>query len=207
MTFFITGISTEVGKTIASAIVVQALEADYWKPIQAGELNNSDTMKVQSLVSCKGITFFPNSYSLQHPVSPHLSAQMENIDICLAHIIRPKTNKPLVIEGAGGLLVPINQHQTIADLIIPTDKVIVVSRHYLGSINHTMLTIEALKLRNQSVAGIIFSGKENTSTEQWIAENTQIPILGRIDEEEYFDKEIINNYAKIFAPKLLHIQN
>ena len=164
-------------------------------------------MKVQSLVSCKGITFFPNSYSLQHPVSPHLSAQMENIDICLAHIIRPKTNKPLVIEGAGGLLVPINQHQTIADLIIPTDKVIVVSRHYLGSINHTMLTIEALKLRNQSVAGIIFSGKENTSTEQWITENTQIPILGRIDEQEYFDKEIINNYAKIFAPKLLHIQN
>lgn len=207
MTFFITGISTEVGKTIVSAIVVQALKADYWKPIQAGELDNSDTMKVQKLVSCETTTFFPNSYALKHPASPHLSAQMENIDISLAHIIRPKTNKPLVIEGAGGLLVPINSYQTIADLIAPTDKVIVVSRHYLGSINHTMLTIEALKRRHLSIAGIIFSGKENTATEQWLAENTQVQILGRIDEEKYFDKEIINNYAKSFASKLLHIQN
>ncbi|MDO4880684.1 MAG: dethiobiotin synthase [Capnocytophaga sp.] len=202
---FITGISTEVGKTISSAIVVESLQADYWKPIQSGELNNSDTMKVQQLISNEKTQFFPNAYGLHFPASPHFSAELENITIELDKIVRPETKNTLVIEGAGGLFVPLNKNNTILDLIQPTDKVILVSRHYLGSINHTILSIEALKNRNISISGIIFSGKQNISTENWIKEYTNIPIIGRIDEEPYFGKNIIKEYADIFHENLVSL--
>lgn len=195
-TFFITGISTEVGKTIVSAIVTEFLQADYWKPIQAGDLENSDTIKVERLISNHKTTFHKNAYALTTPASPHLSAQIDNVQIDLQRIARPKTDNHLVIEGAGGLYVPINQIHTIADLILPSDKVIVVSRHYLGSINHTLLTYEALKNRKLSVYGVIFSGNENQSTESIILEKTGMKMLGRIDDEPYFDKNVISYYAQ-----------
>ena len=145
MKLFITGISTDVGKTIASAIIVEALQADYWKPIQAGDLNHSDTHKVQSLVSNSQSHFHSNSYALQTPASPHLAAAIDGLTIAMNQIQEPKTNNHLVVEGAGGILVPLNETQSVVDLIQPDYKVIVVSRHYLGSISHTLLTIEALK--------------------------------------------------------------
>lgn len=194
-TIFVTGISTEVGKTIASAILVEAFCADYWKPIQSGDLENSDTMKVQRLVTNETSRFFPNAYALQTPASPHWSASLENTEIRLENIQRPTTKNTLVIEGAGGFLVPLNAHNTIADLVAPSDKIVLISRHYLGSINHTMLTIEAILRRNLTLSGIIFSGNEHTSTESWIANATQIPILGRIEEEAHFSPEIIRKYA------------
>ena len=120
-------------------------------------------------------------------------------------IIRPETKNNLVIEGAGGLFVPLNKKNSIIDLILPSDKVILVSRHYLGSINHTILSIEALKNRNISVSGIIFSGKQHLSTENWIKEYTNIPIIGRIDEEPYFGKNIIKEYADIFHENLVSL--
>ena len=202
-TFFITGISTEVGKTVASAIITEALEADYWKPIQAGELDNSDTNKVQQLVSNTKTTFHKGAFELVTPMSPHAAASIDGVTISAKKIKRPKTKNNLVIEGAGGLLVPLNSKETIADLIQPTDKVIVVSRHYLGSINHTLLTIEALKQRNLTIFGIIFSGAEHTTTETIIAEMSQVPILGRIDEEPYFDANVVKEYAEIFKTTLL----
>lgn len=201
-TYFITGISTEVGKTISSAIVVESLQADYWKPIQSGDLDNSDTMKVKSLISNSISTFFPSSYEFDYPASPHLSAQMEGRHIELAHIKRPHSSNTLVIEGAGGLFVPLNERNTILDLMLPTDKIILVSRHYLGSINHTMLSVEALQRRGLNIFGIIFSGEENTATESWIASYTQIPIIGRIEEEPFFDKNTIKKYAYLFKKKL-----
>lgn len=201
-TYFITGISTEVGKTISSAIVVESLQADYWKPIQSGDLDNSDTMKVKSLISNSISTFFPSSYEFDYPASPHLSAQMEGRHIELAHIKRPHSSNTLVIEGAGGLFVPLNERNTILDLILPTDKIVLVSRHYLGSINHTMLSVEALQRRGLNIFGIIFSGEENTATESWIASYTQIPIIGRIKEEPFFDKNTIKKYADLFKKKL-----
>ena len=156
--FFITGISTEVGKTLVSAIVVKALGADYWKPIQAGDLENSDTIKIKALVGAMDTTtLHPEGVCLQTPMSPHAAAALEEIKIEIQKIVRPKTNNNLVIEGAGGLLVPLNDRQTVADLILPEDKIVLVSRHYLGSINHTLLTIEALRNRNLKVAGIIFA--------------------------------------------------
>ena len=200
---FITGIGTEVGKTVASAIVTEALQADYFKPIQAGDLENSDTHKVERLVSNSVTKFHPNAFALKTPMSPHAAAEIDQVQIKAEEVKRPTTtNDYLVIEGAGGLLVPINSTQTIADLMQKEDKIIVVSRHYLGSINHTLLTIEALKSRGLTCAGIIFSGEEHPTTESIIEEMAQVPILGRIDQEPYFDENVVREYAELFREKL-----
>ena len=203
---FITGIGTEVGKTVASAIVTEALQADYFKPIQAGDLENSDTHKVERLVSNSVTKFHPNAFALKTPMSPHAAAEIDQVQIKAEEVKRPTTtNDYLVIEGAGGLLVPINSTQTIADLMQQEDKIIVVSRHYLGSINHTLLTIEALKSRGLTCAGIIFSGERHPTTESIIEEMAQVPILGRIDQEPYFDENVVREYAEIFREKLKNL--
>ena len=200
-TYFITGISTDVGKTIASAIVTEALEADYWKPVQAGELDNCDTKKVRRLISNTKSKFHSNAYALKTPMSPHGAADIDGIEIDLKKIETPKTNNHLVIEGAGGLLVPLNKRDTVFDLIKPDYKVIVVSRHYLGSINHSLLTINFLKNKGFDVS-LIFSGDEHKSTEDIIQRMTNTPIIGRINEEPYFDKNVVKEYAGIFRNKL-----
>jgi dethiobiotin synthetase len=145
MKIFITGISTDVGKTIASAIATQALEADYWKPIQAGDLDNSDSHKILKYISNKKSVIHENSYKLNTPASPHFAAELDGITIDIKKIIAPKTDNHLVIEGAGGIYVPVNDNHLIIDLIQKDYKVIVVSRHYLGSINHTLLTSKLCK--------------------------------------------------------------
>lgn len=199
--YFITGISTEVGKTVASAIITEALEADYWKPVQAGELDNCDTKKVERLVSNSKSTFYPNAFALETPMSPHAAADIDKVVITLDKIKAPKTENNLVIEGAGGLLVPLNDTDTILDLIEPKDKVMVVSRHYLGSINHTLLTVNLLKAKGFEVA-ILFSGEAHPTTESIIAKMTEAPIIGRIDEEPYFDQNVIKEYANKFRNTL-----
>ncbi|MBA6157111.1 dethiobiotin synthase [Tenacibaculum sp. S7007] len=199
--YFITGISTEVGKTVAAAIVTEALEADYWKPVQAGELDNCDTQKVKKLISNTKSVFHSNSYALKTPMSPHAAAEIDNVTIDINNIKEPSTNNNLVIEGAGGLLVPLNDSETILDLIKPNYKVIVVSRHYLGSINHTLLTVNLLKEKGFDVS-IIFSGEEHKTTEDIIKKTTKVPVIGRIEEEPYFDKNVIKEYAELFKDKL-----
>ena len=206
MKLFITGIGTDVGKTVVAAIITQALEADYWKPIQAGDLDHSDSHKVKGYVNNPKTVFHPNSYALQTPASPHYAAALEEITIDVAQIKEPITENHLVIEGAGGILVPLNATDTIADLIQPDYKVMVVSRHYLGSINHTLLTIEALQNRNIAVAGIIFSGAENPATESIILSKTGAKFIGRIDQEPYFDANVIAEYADLFREQLLRLQ-
>jgi dethiobiotin synthetase len=205
MKIFITGISTDVGKTIASAIITEALEADYWKPIQAGDLNDSDSHKIQRYISNGKSIIHENSYQLNTPASPHLAAELDGITIDLKNIIEPKTNNNLVVEGAGGVFVPLNETDYVLDLIQPDYKVIVVSRHYLGSINHTLLTIEALKNRGINIAGIIFNGNENRPTESIILNTTQLKCIGRIEEEPYFDQNVISEYADLFRDNLLKI--
>lgn len=205
MKIFVTGISTDVGKTIASAIITQALEADYWKPVQAGDLNDSDSHKIQKYISNNKSILHPNSYALQTPASPHLAAKIDNITIDLKKIIEPKTKNHLVIEGAGGIFVPLNERDCVINLIQQDYKVIVVSRHYLGSINHTLLTIEALKNRGINIAGIIFNGNENLPSESIILNKTQLKCIGRIEEEPYFDKNVIAEYADLFRDTLLKL--
>ncbi len=200
---FVTGIGTEVGKTVASAIITEALEADYFKPIQAGDLENSDTHKVEKLISNTTTKFHQNAYALKTPMSPHAAAAIDEVDIKAENIKRPQTNNEyLVVEGAGGLLVPLNSKETIADLMKKEDEIIVISRHYLGSINHTLLTIEALKSRGLTCSGIIFSGEEHPTTEAIIEEMAKVPILGRIDQEPYFDENVVKEYAELFRKKL-----
>lgn len=202
MKLFITGIGTDVGKTITSAIITEALEADYWKPVQAGDLHFSDSHKIESLLSNSKTKIHPNSYALQTPASPHFAAAIDGISININSIKEPKTKNHLVIEGAGGIFVPLNETDTVLDLIQPDYKVIVVSRHYLGSINHTLLTIEALQNRKISIAGIIFSGDENEATESIILSKTGVTFLGRIDNEPYFDQNVISYYTVKFKENL-----
>lgn len=198
---FVTGISTGVGKTIAAAIIAETLQADYWKPVQAGDLDDSDSMKVKGLLSNRFSRIHDNAYALNSPLSPHAAAALEGIRIYPDRIREPKTENHLVIEGAGGLLVPLNEQDTILDLIRPNYKVVVVSRHYLGSINHTLLTIECLKQKGIQ-ASLLFNGDENPATEQIILKKTGIPLLGRIGEEKKFTRKVVRAYAKALAPSL-----
>ena len=199
--YFITGIGTDVGKTVAAAIVTQAIEADYWKPVQAGDLHNCDTQKVARMVSNPKSKYHPNSYALKTPMSPHAAAEIDGLTIDIKNIEEPNTKNHLVIEGAGGLLVPLNDKHTVADLIQPDYKVIVVSRHYLGSINHTLLTIDLLKRKGAAIQ-LLFSGDEHPTTETIIKKMTDVPVIGRIAEEPYFDQNVISEYAALIKPKL-----
>lgn len=194
---FVTGISTEVGKTIASSIITEALAADYWKPVQAGDLENTDSHKVASYISNTKTVIHPSSYELKTPMSPHAAADIEGVRIDRFHIKEPETNNHLVIEGAGGLLVPLNEEDTMFDIIMPNYKVVVVSRHYLGSINHSLLTINWLKHKGYDVS-LLFSGDANPHTENIILQKTGVSLIGRIEEEPFFDKSIIKKYADKF---------
>ncbi|WP_159799917.1 dethiobiotin synthase [Flavobacterium sp. MK4S-17] len=205
MKLFITGIGTDVGKTVASAIITEALQADYWKPVQAGELENSDSHKVKRYISNTQSVIHKSSYTLSTPASPHFAAAEEDVVIDIKNITEPETQNHLVIEAAGGVLVPLNDTDIIIDLIKPDYKVVVVSRHYLGSINHTLLTCEALKSRGISIGGIIFSGAEVQATESVILAKTGIKLIGRIDEEPYFDINVISEYAGLFRNELLNL--
>jgi dethiobiotin synthetase len=191
---FVTGISTGVGKTIASAIIAESLKADYWKPVQAGNLSDSDLLKVKTLISNDITRFHESSFSLTAPMSPHAAAAIDGVSIRAEAVKEPHTDNDLVIEGAGGLLVPLNERETILDLILPHYKVVVVSRHYLGSINHTLLTIECLRSRELEPA-LLFSGASNPSTEDIILKKTGVSLLGRIGEEPVFSREVIGKYA------------
>lgn len=207
MKLFITGIGTDVGKTIASAIITEALQADYWKPIQAGDLATSDSHQIAQLISNTKTRIYANSYSLTTPASPHYAAAVDGIVIKPENIIEPSTENHLVIEGAGGLLVPLNDTTAIADIVKPDYKVLLVSRHYLGSINHTLLTIEVLKYRKIAIAGIIFNGEHNKPTEEIILKMTGAKMLGRIEPEPYFDKSVISDYADSFREILLSLKD
>lgn len=192
---FITGIGTDVGKTLCAAILVQKFGFSYWKPIQAGNDPQTDTQWMNQLVTRKDITFYPETYQLRTPASPHHAAAVDAVKIYVKDFTLP-TEENLLIEGAGGLLVPLNDEgETIAELAkhLNTD-VVIVSRHYLGSINHTLLTLEAAKNRGLRVAGIIFNGSENPSTERVIL-STGVKFLGRINPTEEVDAAFVQREA------------
>lgn len=193
---FVTGIGTDIGKTITSAVLVEKMRADYWKPVQAGDLHNSDTIKVRQLVANPVSVFHPEAYGLSQPFSPHKAAALDGIEIDINKIILPKTANQLIIEGAGGLMVPLNDRYLIIDLIKKLDaEVILVSKNYLGSINHTLLSAEALKQRNIPVKGIIFNGEPNENTEQIILSYTKLKLLGHIPLLSSVNKDTVAEIA------------
>ncbi len=196
--FFVTGIGTDVGKTIASAILVEALHADYWKPIQAGDLDNTDAMKVRSLISNSKSVIHSESFRLSQAMSPNAAAEIDKIKMNLKDIILPETSNTLIIEGAGGVMVPINDECLIIDLIEKMKaEVILVANNYLGSINHTLLSVNALRSRNIPVAGIVFNGKSAKSSEEYILKHTGLKCLLNIEEEKTIDKNIILKYKEL----------
>ena len=192
---FITGIGTDVGKTIASAVIVEHYQADYWKPIQSGDLHNSDTMKVQAMVSNSVSKFHAETYRLNQPFSPHKSAQLDGVIIELENFVLPQTNNQLIIEGAGGLMVPLNDQQYVVDLISKLNvEVVLVVKHYLGSINHTVLSLELLKQRNVKLHSIIYNGPADTYSEAII--NKYCDRIIRIPHLESLSKESIKQQAQ-----------
>lgn len=197
MQFFITGIGTEIGKTLVSAIVTEYLQADYWKPVQSGDLHWTDTMKVQSLTSNSKSVFHPERHRLSAPLSPHASAALDGVQINLSDFTLPQTSNHLVVEGAGGLMVPLNDQDVMLDLIQQLQiPVILVSRNYLGSINHTLLSFEALKQRNIPIAGIVFNGEPNPASESFIENYTQLPVLFRVGNLDDITPESIRDVVK-----------
>lgn len=195
--YFVTGIDTDVGKTIISAILVEALTADYWKPVQAGGLDFTDTNAVQQLVSNPTSHFFEETYRLNTPASPHYAAELDGIEIDLKAFQVPETEQNLIIEGAGGLFVPLNKEVLIIDLIqefkIP---VVLVAKFYLGSINHTLSSIDALQKRNIPIAGIIFNGPITESSKKYILEYSKTACLACIPWLENFSKKEVLKYSK-----------
>ncbi len=191
---FITGIGTGIGKTVTSAVVVEKLKADYWKPVQSGDLHDSDSLKVQSLVSNPITVFYPETYRLTEPYSPHKSAKIDGITIDPKKFVIPQTTNHLVIEGAGGLMVPLNDDFLIVDLIKQLGaEVILVSQNYLGSINHTLLSVEVLHNRNIPIKGIMFNGIRDASSEEYIATYTDLKVLGFIPQLEELSPEVISS--------------
>jgi dethiobiotin synthetase len=197
---FITGIGTGIGKTIVSAVVTEKLKADYWKPIQSGDLHDSDTLKVRTLVSNSQSIFHPESYLLTQPYSPHKSAALDGISIDPKKIIKPETSNRLVIEGAGGLMVPLNDTFLMIDLIKQLDvDVMLISQNYLGSINHTLLSIFQLKQYNINIAGIVFNGNTDIDSEDYILKYTGVKLLGRLPEFETVNKEAIAKAGELIT--------
>lgn len=190
---FVAGIGTDVGKTVAAAVITKALEADYWKPAQCGDLDNSDSVKIARLT---GLQTLPEAYRLQAPMSPHAAADLEGVELSIDKIQLPKSDKTIVVEGAGGVMVPFNSSETYLDLMVKLDlPVVLVTRHYLGSINHTMLSWNVLKEAGLNVVALVISGTAHESTESHFLANMNVPFI-RINELDEVSSETIAEEAK-----------
>lgn len=195
MKYFVTGIDTDSGKTLTAAILCEALEADYWKPVQAGLPADSDT--IRSLISNTRTVIHQETYFLKTPASPHAAAKLDGIQINLRDFHIPNTVNDLIIEGAGGCLVPLNDRDFVIDLAALFDaETILVADLYLGSINHTLLTFNELKRRNTRIRGIIFNGEHNPESENIILRHTALKKLLHIEKEEHIERSIVSKYAK-----------
>lgn len=198
--YFVAGIGTGIGKTLVSAVLTEKIEADYWKPIQSGDLDVSDSLTIKQLITNKKTIIHPESYRLNSPLSPHLSAKLDNIEIELLKIQIPKTDNNLIIEGAGGLMVPLNEKKLLIDLIKALNvEVILVSQNYLGSINHTLMSVSLLNQYNIAIKGIIFNGEENLETQRYILKYTNVNYLGNIPQFENVNKENIKRSGDLLS--------
>jgi dethiobiotin synthetase len=160
MKLFITGIGTNVGKTIVSAILTEELQADYWKPIQSGIIEGKDSDTVKSVITNSKTVIHPETYLLKEPLSPHFAAKIDGVEIKLDKIQLPTTNNHLIIEGAGGLLVPINNTHYVIDIAKQFDcEIVLVISNYLGCINHSLLSIDYLKRNNFKIYALVFNGE------------------------------------------------
>ncbi len=176
---FVTGTDTGIGKTVVSAMLMSALDATYWKPIQAGLEEETDTEFVQRVSEAKPENIIAERYRLVTPMSPHAAADIDGVSISLNDFELPSfTTEHLIVEGAGGLLVPINQKETVLDVIQQTDiPVLLVARSGLGTLNHTLLSLEALRNRGISVFAVVLNGEFHPSNKETIEHFGNIPVI------------------------------
>lgn len=204
--FVIAGIGTGIGKTLISSIIVEALEADYWKPIQAGDLEKSDTLTVKQLISNPVSVLHPERYRLTLPMSPHAAAKLDGVEIKLSDLSLPETNNNLIVELAGGIMVPINTTELNLDLLKQWNlPIILVSLNYLGSINHSLLTLDVLKNNNLTLAGIVFNGDRNEASENFILNYSKVNYLGHIPSLQQLNKQEIKKIANSLLKVILNL--
>lgn len=204
----ITGTDTNIGKTVVAAMLSLVLGASYWKPIQSGVEGGVDTKTVQKMTGLPAERFLPESYVLSEPLSPHRSAELDSLEIDVDGLKIPVTDEPLIIEGAGGLMVPLTRKNLMINLFRKWNEpasgygrvpVILVARTGLGTINHTLLSLEALWSRKIPVHGIIFVGDENADNIKTIGEFSDVKILGRLPMLDSLDaKSLINAFENNF---------
>jgi dethiobiotin synthetase len=195
--YFISGIGTGVGKTFASAVLTEALQADYWKPVQCGTEDGTDTERVKDLISNSKSVFHKEAYCFKEPASPHLAALLENEKIRMEKFILPETNNNIIIEGAGGLMVPLNDHHFVIDIAKEVEaEIILVCRNYLGCINHSLLSIDYL-LRNEfEIKGIVLMGNFDKAVKSAIVNYSELPVLAEIQEVVEVNKEMVIMHAQ-----------
>ncbi|BAE81068.1 dethiobiotin synthetase [Chlamydia felis Fe/C-56] len=195
MHIIIAGIDTEVGKTFVSAILATLFQAEYWKPIQSGSLDRSDSTIVREL---SGAVCHRETYRLTHPLAAHQAARVDNIPIHAENFSLPVTEAPLIIETSGGFLSPCSQDSLQGDVFSKWPcQWVLVSKAYLGSINHTCLTVEAMRTRNLNILGMVLN-QYPKEEEDWLLNMTGIPYLGRLNYENIISKETVKNYANLW---------
>jgi len=196
VSIIVAGIHTGIGKTVCSAILCQKLGYDYFKPVQAGDLEQSDSIFVGNSVTNLNCIIHPEIYKLQIPASPHYAAEQEGIEIIKENFLLPETKNNIIIETAGGVMSPLSANLLNLDLIehfgFPT---ILVSQNYLGSINHTLLSFEALKSRNINILGIVFNGMVVPASEEYILGYTNLKMLFRLPEFKNINSNTITDFC------------
>jgi dethiobiotin synthetase len=203
----VAGIGTDVGKTVVSAILVEMLQGCYWKPIQCygSKFDDTDVSRIKELVSTEDLACYPETYRLPHPLSPHQAASLEGMKIDPAAFVIPQSPRPLIIECAGGIMVPFTREILQVDVFATWNcEWVLVSRHYLGSINHTLLSLEVLKQRRVQLRGVIFNGPIEEEKEKAILEYMRVPCLARLMEEQAISKKIIKKYAELWKTSFCH---
>jgi dethiobiotin synthetase len=197
MSSIIAGIHTGIGKTICSAVICQATGYDYWKPVQAGNLDDTDSLFIKHHVTNPSCRIHPETFLLKTPASPHYAAAIENIEIKKEAFQIPETKNQLIIETAGGLMSPLGNQFLNIDLIVHLNlPVILVSNNYLGSINHSLMSIEVLQKRNCKITGLVFCKEPNEVSQSYILEYSKIPLLFTIPVISPIDSRKINTVAK-----------
>lgn len=203
MNLFVTGIGTNVGKTIMSAVLTEALQADYWKPIQSGTIEGRDAETVKSLISNNVTVIHPEAYSLKEPLSPHFAAKLEGVEIDLNKIHLPKTNNKLLIEGAGGLLVPINNQHYVIDIAKQFNcEIALVASNYLGCINHTLLSIDYILKHNLKLSMLILNGEFEPEVESAILNYAKVAAVIKVPTLKSLSKEEISKAALLVREQL-----
>jgi dethiobiotin synthetase len=202
--YFITGTDTGVGKTVLSALLCAALDAFYWKPIQTGTEVDSDSSTVRAIAEMSPEKILPEAYQFAAPVSPHLAARQAGVRIDLAKITLPSipSDAAVIVEGAGGVLVPINEHELMVDLMLRLGlPVLLAARSSLGTINHTTLSLAALRNSGVAVAGVVMIGAPNADNRAAIEEYGKVRVVGEIPWLAEFNRDVL---LEIFAARFDH---